>query len=204
MSLVIGIKCKDGVLFGCDSIIIIGEDRKESVECASNAKIWNPVSQTPFNDLDSKQVNTSLLMGGVGTVRDTNVLKSQLVLPPVINMNEVIDVIVPEIRNVLIKNGFLSDAKPYENMESSFLLATKDQLFLIAHDYSVLEKKNVAVIGYCDGEAKNLLHQLLKDKDLDQITMEEAKKVITEVITLCSTSCTYVDLPVYFKCLTNK
>ena len=210
MSLVVGIKCKDGVIVGSDSIIIINEDRKEQVECASNAKIWNPlvypvpaISNNGILIPQAPKRCDKIIMGGVGTVRDSNVLKTQLILPEVINDAVVVDKVIPEIRSVLITNGFLADTKPYDSMESSFILATIDQLFLIAQDYSMVEKKNIVVIGYCENEAKNIIRQLVKDDNIDELSFEDAKTIITEVITNCSLSCTYVGLPVQFKYLTK-
>lgn len=142
-------------------------------------------------------------MGGVGTVRDSNVVKTQLTLPERVNAHIIIDKVVPDIRSILINNGFISDSKPYESMDSSFIIATVDSLFILAQDYSVVEKKNIAVIGYCENEAKNIIRQLIKDNDIEDFTLEEAKAIITEVITNCSLSCTYVGLPVQFKSLTK-
>lgn len=206
MSLVIAIKCKDGVLLGADSAVVLNEDRSEILECASNAKIWIPKENhaefkhplLPTPEI-TKIRNTDLLMGIVGTVRDMNVVKSQLCIQHhKLDVDTVVDEVVPEIRNILIQNGFLSDNKPYNSMESSFILASKDSLFVIGYDYSVVEKKNVAVIGYCENEAKNLIDHLVENDNLDEITIEEAKSIITSVITNCSKSCNFVSLPIYF------
>jgi 20S proteasome alpha/beta subunit len=203
MSLVIGIKCKDGVVLGSDSIIVINEDNIEQVECESTSKTWRPSVYRATNPLlpQAPRKADNILMGGVGTVRDSNVVKSQLTLPEVINARVIIDKVIPDIRSILINNGFISDNKPYESMDSSFIVATVDSLFILAQDYSVVEKKNIAVIGYCENEAKNIIRQLIKDDDVDDITLEEAKSIITEVITNCSLSCTYVGLPIQFKSL---
>jgi hypothetical protein len=200
MSLVIGMRCKDGFIFGSDSIVITDTDKKESIECDSDRKVWHPLLAS------SNFADPEVIMASVGTVRDANVIKYQLKLPDTINILSVINEVIPAIRNVLINNGFLGDSKPYDSMESAFLLASADEncIYVVNQDYSVLRKNNLAVIGCCDSEAKSTLRHVLQGREIEDLSFKEAKEIIDQVITTCCEGCTYVGLPTYFEYLAIK
>lgn len=199
MSLVIGMRCKDGFIFGSDSIVITDTDKKEIIECDSDRKIWHPRLSSMIGDPE-------VIMASVGTVRDANVIKYQLELPLTLDVQSVVNGVVPAIRNVLINNGFIGDSKPYDSMESAFLLASADEncIYVINQDYSVLKKNNLAVIGCCDSEAKSTLRHVLQGREIKDLSFKEAKEIIDQVITTCCEGCTYVGLPTYFEYLAIK
>ena len=196
MSLIIAIKNQAGLVMGCDSAIMVEEGRVEKVECFSNAKIW---AMSEVCLADAYLSGPTVLIGGVGTVRDINVVKAKVGAPSDLDADTIVLELMPEIRDALIEYGFISGEKPYSNMDSSFVVGDRDHLYIIGHDYSVIERNDFAVIGYCDNEAKALI-----EKDLPKIrkmSISELGYYIEEIILHCAKSCTFVDGPVYTKVL---
>lgn len=159
MSVVVAIK-KDGVVYmGADSQVTRGGTRI-SLSNPNNFKIWK-VKNVP-----------NCLMGHVGTIRDACVIRiiNDMVdeidiINDNINFEFVVTKIVPKIIKTLIYNGFLKEDKILEVMDSSFLFAYKDKLFLINSDYSVIEIDDCVAIGSGENEAIGSLITTSKDDD---------------------------------------
>lgn len=202
MSLIIALKTAEGLVIGADSIILKSDESKEVVECEGNNKIWavpHPYEKTVKVD------GPAYLMGGVGTYRDIMTVRYEFEYSGNLSMSEIHKTIIPNIINILINHGYMKEEKPYDQMDSSFILADINHIYLIGSDFSVVEKKQVATLGFYADQAFALMKQALDGKDPEKdLNNQEAIDLIVKVFKICTINCVNVSDPFYFRVLTKK
>lgn len=182
MSVVVAIKEKGVVYMGADSQVTKGGTRT-TLKNPNNYKIWK---------LDGVE---NALMGHVGNVRDANIIRTKVFMDDYdeftnrINYKFVVKYTVPEIIKALRDAHFLKgkDDEYFDYMDSSFLLAYKDQLYSINSDGCVLEIDDYVAIGSGAPEA---IGSLLSTEGMSP------KERIIRAIKASAASDIYVDYPI--------
>jgi len=181
MSVVVAIKEKDNVYIGADSQVIKGGTRT-MLKNPNNYKVWT--------------VNNAnhCLMAHVGNLRDGNVVRTMDGLVSDYNVYKnhigfdfVVRKVLPDIIKELKDFGYIKDGPVFEEMDSSFLFAYEDQLFLIGSDGSVLEIDDYCAIGSGSDQA---IGSLLSTEGEDPIAR------IIKAIKASAASDIYVDYPI--------
>ena len=181
MSVVVGIKADDKVYIGCDSQVTKGGTRT-TLKNKNNYKIW-------------KVENTDhCLMGHVGDFRDATVVRliddlvrDYDVYKGSIDYRYVVNRILPYIIDELKGRGYIKDDKVFDGMNSSFLFAYEDELFMINSDGSVIEIDDCVAIGSGSEQAVGSL--LSTDGDKPETRIIKAIKA-------SAASDIYVDYPI--------
>ena len=140
MSVVVAIK-KDGVVYlGSDSQVTRGGTRT-SLTNQNNFKIWK------VKGVDN------CLMGHVGLLRDAcvirvmeNLVREIDVIHDEVNFEYVVTRVVPKIIEELKFYNYLESEGRFKDMESRYLFAFEDKLFVIGFDGSVIEVDDYSVI----------------------------------------------------------
>ena len=181
MSVVVAIKEKGKVFMGADSQVTRGGTRS-TLKNPNNYKVWK------VKGVDN------CIMAHVGNVRDANIVRlidglvtEYNIYRKHIDFEFVVKKIVPEIISELKDYGFVKDNKYFEGMDSRFLFAYKDQLYLINTDGCVLEIDDCVAIGSGEAEA---IGSLLSTDKLD------SKKRIIKAIKASAAADIYVDYPI--------
>ncbi len=138
MSVVIGIKHQGKVYLGADSQMSQGGLKLTHLN-PNNYKIWKVLGKS------------GAYLGTAGDVRDACIIRTmegligdnaQITYPYVVRH------VVPKIIDELKKFNYIRNKDGYfDNMESTYLLATKDSLFQICTDGCVVEIEDGAAIG---------------------------------------------------------
>ena len=147
MSVVVAIK-KDGVVYlGSDSQVTRGGTRT-SLTNQNNFKIWK------VKGVDN------CLMGHVGLLRDAcvirvmeNLVREIDVIHDKVNFEYVVTRVVPKIIEELKFYNYLESEGKFKDMESRYLFAFKDKLFVIGFDGSVIEVDDYIAIGSGESES---------------------------------------------------
>jgi len=147
MSVVVAIKENGKVYFGCDSQVTSGGCRT-TLKNPNNYKIWK------VNDVDN------CIMGSVGALRDAcvvrtmdNLVTDYNIFKHHISFDFVVNKVVPDIREKLEEAKYLKKEAPFTYMDSVYLFAYQDQLYLIGEDCSVIEIEDYVAIGSGKNEA---------------------------------------------------
>lgn len=183
MSVVVAIK-KDGIVYmGADSQVTKGGTRA-TLSNPNNYKIW-AVSGVEHS-----------LMGGVGTLRDANIMRvADGLIPEIVDIKNNVDFrfvvkhLVPRMMDELQEYKLLcknDDGVPY--MDSSFLFAYKDKLYNIGSYGSVVEVDDFCAIGSGASEAMGSL--------FSTIDSDDPIKRIQNAIKSSATHDIYVDYPI--------
>ena len=182
MSVVVAVKGEGKIFIGTDSQVTKGGTRT-TLKNPNNYKVWKVAGCD------------QCLMAHVGNVRDANVVRL---------MNNIIDdydeyrdrvdyrfvvkYVVPEIINALKEAHFLKLSDNYlDYMESSFLFAYKDKLFLINSDGCVIEIDDYVAIG---SGAQEAIGSLLSTEG------QNIQRRIVKAIKASAASDIYVDYPI--------
>jgi ATP-dependent protease HslVU (ClpYQ) peptidase subunit len=131
MSVVVAIKHNNKIYIGADSQVTRGGSRT-TLKNPNNYKIWK-VEDT-----------NNCIMGHVGYLRHANVVRLMRNLVDDydtyldrVDYRFVVKYVVPEIIKTLKESHFLKVSDNYvDNMESSFIFAYRDKLFVIGADCS--------------------------------------------------------------------
>ena len=182
MSVVVGIK-KDGVVYlGADSQVTRGGTRV-SLSNPNNYKIWK------VRGVDN------CLMAHVGNLRDAcvirivdNLIREIDVLHECIDFEYVVRRVVPFIIDELKDYNYISKEGKFEYMDSRFLFAYQDMLFVISSDCSVIEVDDCVAIGSGECQAIGSLMTTVNDND--------SKTRIIKAIKSSAASDIYVDYPI--------
>ena len=181
MSVVAAIKEDNVVYIGCDSQVTKGGTRT-TLNNKNNYKIWK------VENADH------CLMGHVGYVRDANIVRlmddlvrDYDVFNDSIDYRYVVKRVTPYIISELKEYGFIKDDKTFDSMDSSFLFAYKDRLFVIGSDASVIEVDDCVAIGSGSEQA---IGSLLST------TNEKPESRIIKAIKASAASDIYVDYPI--------
>ena len=181
MSVVVAIKEGKKIYMGADSQSTRGNTRI-TLRNPNNFKIWKVID------------SNNCLMASVGNARDANVIR---LVPGIVdeydeftkrvNYKFVVKFIVPNLVRELKKAGFIKDESYIEYINSAFLFAYKDKLFLIDRDLCVLEINDYVAIGSGSPEA---IGSLLSTEG------EDPKTRIIKAIKASAANDIYVDYPI--------
>ncbi len=182
MSVVVAIK-KDGVVYlGSDSQVTRGGTRT-SLTNPNNFKIWK------VKGVDN------CLMGHVGLLREAcvirvmeNLVREIDVIHDEVNFEYVVTRIVPKIIDELKEFNYVEIEGKFKNMESKYLFAFKDKLFIIGYDASVIEVDDYVAMG--SGESESIGSLLTTNNDEDPETR------IIKAIKASAAHDIYVDYPI--------
>lgn len=182
MSVVVAIK-KDGVVYlGSDSQVTRGGTRT-SLTNPNNFKIWK------VKGVDN------CLMGHVGLLRDAcvirvmeNLVREIDVIHDEVNFEYVVTRVVPKIIDELKEFNYIETEGKFKNMESKYLFAFKDKLFVIGFDGLVIEVDDYIAIG--SGESESIGSLLTTNSDEDPETR------IIKAIKASAAHDIYVDYPI--------
>ena len=181
MSVVVAIKEGKKVYIGVDSQVTKGGTRT-TLKNPHNYKVWR-VEGAPH-----------CLMAHVGSFRDSNVVRcmDHLVTDYNIFRNHigyefVVKKGVPDIVEELQKYGMLKEDKYVECLDSSFIFAFEDQLFMIGRDKSVIEIDDYVAMGSGEDQA---IGSLLSTEG------ESPKERIVKAIKASAAADIYVDYPI--------
>lgn len=147
MSVVVAIKEKGKVFIGADSQVTRGTTRS-TLKNSNNYKIWKVRGVE------------NCLMAHVGNVRDANIVRlmddlvtDYNVYKGHIDFEFVVKSVVPDIIHELKKYGYVKDSEYFDSLDSRFIFAYKDQLYVINTDGCVLEIDDCIAIGSGENEA---------------------------------------------------
>ena len=181
MSVVVAIKENGKIYIGADSQVTRGGTRT-TLKNPNNYKVWKVLGAD------------STLMAHVGMLRDANVVRlmdglvsDYNVYRNHVSFDFVVKKIFPEIIQELVDYNLLKDGKNTEFLESSFMFAFKDQLYLLNMDKSVIEVDDYAAIG---SGADQAIGSLLSTEG------ESPKERIVKAIKSSAASDIYVDYPI--------
>lgn len=164
MSVVIGIKENNTVYLGADSQVTRGWT-KYTLSNKNNYKIW------------SVKNTQNVLMGAVGSVREANVIStSDSIVDELksikneVDFSYVVNTVVPNMFAALKNAGVIStkEGQPLR-FNNSYLLATKDKLFVIDIDGCVVEIDDYIAIGSGEDYAITVLNSTVGQNPKDRI-----------------------------------
>ncbi len=181
MSVVVAIKENGKIYIGADSQVTKGGTRT-TLKNENNYKVWRVIGAP------------HCLMAHVGVLRDANIVRLMPNLVTEYNIfrnhigfDFVVRKVVPEIIEELSNCGYLKEGKTTEYLDSSFLFAYKDQLFVINPDKSVIEVEDYVAIG---SGADQAVGSLLSTEGLSP------KERIVKAIKSSAATDIYVDYPI--------
>lgn len=183
MSLVIAMKFANGVVMVGDSFVSNCNGGTELADCESSRKIWE-VKSSPV--LGTRKPEDKLV-GGAGLYKSLMAIRySSIEFDCIKSIADVINYFVPSVVNVLRKHNFLSEENPVETIDTSFIIADVDHIFLIDEDLSVIEKKRFAATGAGYEQAICLYEQKFSETPVSEITEEQATEFLGMALTKCS------------------
>lgn len=201
MSLVVAMKCIDGVVVAADSCVGLEEGFSHTIQCAENAKLWHPYG-TAFtvDNIKTTTENTlnNVIVGGVGKLREIQLVKELVPMPNAKNicLKTLVRDTVPDVQNIMVTYGAIADTKPYPDLDStSFLIATPERIYVLWADYSVIQFNTFVAVGYCSAEAKGVWESITSQHP-QPFTMEEGAEIIQQVMKVCAKDCIYVSEPI--------
>ena len=182
MSVVVAIKNEGKVYIGADSQVTKGGTRT-TLKNPNNYKIWKVEGAD------------QCLMAHVGNVRDANVVRLMTgivddydVYRNRVDYRFVVKYLVPQIIKTLNEAHYLRSGDGYlDYMDSSFLFAYKDKLFMINTDGCVIEVDDYVAIGSGSQEA---IGSLLSTEG------QNTKNRIVKAIKASAANDIYVDYPI--------
>ena len=195
MSLIIAMKFANGVVMAGDSFVSNCDGGTELADCESSRKIWE-VKSSPV--LGTRKPEDKLV-GGAGLYKNLMAIRySSIEFDCIKNMADVINYFVPSVVNVLREHNFLSEEKPIETIDASFVIADVDHIFLIDEDLSVIEKKCFAATGAGYEQAICLFEQKFSNTPVSEITEEQATEFVGMALTKCSVLNPKIKKPFFF------
>ena len=181
MSVVVAIKEGNKVYIGADSQVTKGGTRT-TLKNPNNYKVWRVEGVK------------HCIMGHVGNFRDTNIVRCMDRLVTDYNVfcghvgyEFVVKKIVPDIVDELKRYGMIKDDKYVEHLDSEFIFAFRDQLYLIGMDKSVIEIDDYVAMGSGEDQA---IGSLLSTEG------EDPKERIVKAIKASAAADIYVDYPI--------
>ena len=181
MSVVVAIKDKEKIYIGADSQVTRGGTRT-TLKNPNNYKVWKVRGAE------------HCLMAHVGNMRDSNIIR---LLDDLVNEYDmykgyigyefVVKKVVPDIFSALKRCGYLKDEHYIDMMDSSFIFAYQDQVYIINVDGCVLDVSDYAAIGSGSDQA---IGSLLSTEG------EGPENRIIKAIKATAASDIYVDYPI--------
>jgi len=183
MSVIVAIKEKGKVYFGCDSQVSNSRS-KFTLTNSNNFKIWK-----------MKKFESIAMVGGVGSLRDINIIRveSELIdelsfYKDIIDFDYVVSRVVPKMFEILAKYERLSkDSDCIKYMNSSYLISIKSNIYEIGMDGSVIEVDDYTAIGSGQDIALGSLNTSLK--------LSPKERIIKAIQASCKTNL-YVNYPI--------
>lgn len=181
MSVVVAIKEGGKIYLGADSQVTKGGTRT-TLKNPNNYKIWK------VDGCDG------CIMGHVGNLRDANVIR--LLRDVIDDYDEyrnrvgyrfIVKYLVPEIVKTLREANYIKGEGYIDFIDSSFLFAYRDKLFMINSDLSVIEVDDYVAIGSGANEA---IGSLLSTEG------QSPRRRIVKAIKSSAASDIYVDYPI--------
>ena len=169
MSVIVALKYKNGVLIGADK------------QCSSfNIKEDNNAIKI------NKTKYSNNCMGVVGSLRDANIIlnKNKLIKEikildkKEIDFKYVVNIIVPNLFEILRKNNRVSSLNNIETLSSTFVYCTNKNLYMIFGDGAVVEREDFITVGCGSDEVRGYLNTL----NLENLTKEKATEIIQNSI----------------------
>ena len=167
MSVIVALKYKNGVLIGADK------------QCSSfNIKEDNNAIKI------NKTKYSNNCMGVVGSLRDANIIlnKDELMIDILdkkeIDFKYVVNIIVPNLFEILRKNNRVSSLNNIETLSSTFVYCTNKNLYMIFGDGAVVEREDFITVGCGSDEVRGYLNTL----NLENLTKEKATEIIQNSI----------------------
>ena len=180
MSVIVAIRENNKIYIGADSQVTRGGCRA-SLSNPNNYKIWK------VKGVDN------CIMGHVGNLRDAcairvmdDLVREIDVIHDEIDFEYVVRRIEPMIRDELIDHRFISDDKPYTDMESRFIFCYRDKMYTITYG-SVIENDDFVSIGSGESAAIGSLVSTIGQAPEERI-IKAIKSSVTNDI--------YVDYPI--------
>ena len=181
MSVVVAIKENGKIYIGADSQVTKGGTRT-TLKNENNYKVWR-VYGAPH-----------CLMAHVGNLRDANVVRLMRdlvtdynIFREHISFDFVVKKVVPDIVSELTHYNYLKDGEKTDYLDSAFLFAFKDQLWMINNDKSVIEVDDYVAIG---SGADQAVGSLLSTEG------QSPKERIVKAIKSSAAADIYVDYPI--------
>ena len=182
MSVVVAIKENGKIYLGADSQVTRGGTRV-SLSNPNNYKIWK------VRGVDN------CLMAHVGNLRDAcairimnNLVREIDAIHNEINFEYVVGRIAPMIIDELKEYNYISKDGRFDFMDSRFLFAYKDLLYVIGSDSSVIEVDDCIAIGSGECQAIGSL--------ITTVDEEDSQSRIIKAIKSSAASDIYVDYPI--------
>lgn len=182
MSVVLGIKKDGAVYLGADSQTTRGGTRV-SLSNPNNYKIWK------VRGIEN------CLMGHVGNLRDAcairimnNLVREIDAIHNEIDFEYVVRRIAPMIIDELKEYNYISKDGKFDYMDSRFLFAYKDLLYVIGSDSSIIEVDDCVAIGSGECQAIGSLITTVDEQD--------PNLRIIKAIKSCAAHDIYVDYPI--------
>ncbi|MBR2890999.1 MAG: hypothetical protein IKC22_01195 [Bacilli bacterium] len=173
MSIVIGLKYKDGVLLASDTRVV---SRGHLAERNVDGKIFK-----------SQYSNTAI--GSVGYLRDLDIIScteewlpyKDILDKKKVDKKYIIENIVPKIFNTLRDNHRVNQKDGFEYTDSEFIFATPSHLYRIDEDGSVLEFDDYISVGCGEELVRGYMTKVFYNGYKD-LSLEEAKFILRECI----------------------
>lgn len=180
MSVVVAIKYRDGVAIAAD---------KQATGYHTKDNNVNKIAHY-------KQSNTAI--GVVGYLRDCNVMFIQNGLQDAIDVLEkkkvdfkyVVSKIVPNIFAILGRHKRIVEEDGVQNMLSTMLFCTHDNIYTIYHDGGVVERDKWAAIGCGEDLVSGFLETI---KNFDKLTKEAVTHILEKCIKQCCKNDAYIN-----------
>lgn len=181
MSVLVAVRKNGRVYMGCDSQATVG-GTSSTLRNPNNYKIWKVLGAG------------NCLMGSVGALRDACVIRTMDDLVTEYNVYSghvcydfVVNKIVPDIIARLVKARYIKDDGVFGSMESEFLFAFRDRLYLIASDTTVIEIEDCVAVGS---------GQRLARGSLLSTEGERPEERIVKAVKASAAADVYVDYPI--------
>lgn len=170
MSIVIGVKYRDGVALASDKQVSGGGNKANNATKLQRFKYSNSA------------------MGVVGSLRDCNIIRT---IEEILSYKDILDKtpidelyviknVVPTVQAVLQHNKRTTIGEGVETMDSEMLYCTKDNIYSIGDDFAVLEADTYyQAIGSGQDKAAGFLASI---GDTSSKTKEEITDIINETI----------------------
>lgn len=172
MSIVIGLKYKDGVLLASDTRVISRGHLAEKID----SKIF-------------KSKYSSTAIGCVGYLRDLDIISCQeewlsykdILDKTKVDKKYIIENIVPKIFDTLRNNHRVNQKDGFEYIDSEFIFATPSHLYRIDEDGSVLEFDDYISVGCGEELVRGYIAKVFYNGYKD-LSLGEAKLILRECI----------------------
>lgn len=180
MSIIVGIKNKEGVILGADKQITK----------------YNTASHSATKIIQMRYSNTA--MGTVGYLRDVNIINSleeiigweDIVKKTLIDEKYITKYIIPKLFDFFEKYNRVEKENNICEFLSEFIFVTSTDLFLIDEDGAIDTKNNYVALGWGEEKVYGYLNTL---ENISQLNMKECENIIKKAIKQSCKDDIYID-----------